>query len=108
MCGDIVSFKDFKDLGGKLQQLKKWKSSKEQEKKQDSSIFRTVTIIEKHNIPKSFVLNSDQTPSKHLTLSRTKTAPKNSTRVGLAGSNNKRSITLILIVTFGGNNYHSR
>ena len=46
--------------------------------------FRIVKIIEKHNIPKSLVLNSDQTPSKYVTFGRTTMAPKNSTRVGLA------------------------
>ena len=46
--------------------------------------FRIVNIIEKHNIPKSLVLNSDQTSSKYVTFGRTTIAPKNSTCVGLA------------------------
>ena len=45
--------------------------------------FRIVNIIEKHNIPKSLVLNSDQIPSKYVTVGRTTMAPKNSTCVGL-------------------------
>ena len=61
--------------------------------------FRIVNIIEKHNIAKSLVLNSDQTPSKYVTVGLTTMAPKNSTRVGLAGSTDKRSITLTLTVT---------
>ena len=61
--------------------------------------FRIVNIIEKHNIPKSFVLNSDQTPSKYVTVGRTAMASKNSTRIGLA---DKRSITLTLAVTLDG------
>ena len=60
---------------------------------------RIVNIIEKHNIPKSLVLNSDKIPSKYVTVGRTTMAPKNSTRVGLAGSTDKRSITLTLTVT---------
>ena len=63
--------------------------------------FRIVNI-EKHNIPKSLVLNSDQTPSKYVTVGRTTMAPKNSTRVGLAGNTDKRSITLTLTVTLDG------
>ena len=64
--------------------------------------FRIVNIIEKRNIPKSFVLNSDQTSSKYVTVGRTTMAPKNSTRVGLAGSTDKRSITLTLTVPLDG------
>ena len=64
--------------------------------------FRVVNIQEKHNIPKSIVLNKDQTPSKYVTFGRTQLAPKNSTRVGLAGSADKPSITLALTVTLHG------
>ena len=64
--------------------------------------FQIVNITEKHNIPKSLVLNSDQTPSKYVTVGRTTMAPKNSTRVGLAGSTDKRSITLTLTVALNG------
>ena len=64
--------------------------------------FRIANIIEKHNIPKSLVLNSDQTPSKYVTVGRTTMAPKNSTRIGLAGSTDKCSFTLTLTVTLDG------
>ena len=64
--------------------------------------FRIVNIIEKHNIPKSLVLNSNQTPSKYVTVGRTTIAPKNSARVGLAGSTEKRNNTLTLTVTPDG------
>ena len=37
-CGDVASLKDL-DFEGKLQQMEKWKSPNEQEKKQDSSII---------------------------------------------------------------------
>ena len=64
--------------------------------------FRIVNIIEKHSVTKSLVLNSDQTPSEYVTVGRTTMAPKNSTRVGLTGSTNKRRITLTLAVTLDG------
>ena len=64
--------------------------------------FRIINITEKHNILKSLVLNSDKTPSKFVTVGRTTMAPKNSTHVGLAGSTDKRSITLTLTVTLDG------
>ena len=63
--------------------------------------FRIVNIIEKHNIPKFHLLNSDQTPSKYVTNSST-TMAKNATHVGLAVSANKRSITFTLTVTLDG------
>ena len=64
--------------------------------------YRIATIAEKYNIPPSLILNSDQTPSKYVTVGRTTMAPKNSNRVGLAGSDDKRSITLTLTVTLDG------
>ena len=64
--------------------------------------FRIVNILEKHNIPKSLVLNSDQTSSKYATFGRTTMAPKSSTRVGLAWSTYKRRITMNLTVTLDG------
>ena len=64
--------------------------------------FRIVNIIEKHNIAKFLVLNSDQTPSKYVTVCRTIIAPKNSARVGLAGSTDKCNITVTLTVTLDG------
>ena len=39
--------------------------------------FRIVNIIEKHNISKSLVLNSDQIPSKYVTVGRTTMTSKN-------------------------------
>ena len=62
--------------------------------------FRIVNITEKHDIPKSIVLNSDQTSSKYASVGRATMTPKNSTRVGLAGSTKKSSITLTLTLTF--------
>ena len=64
--------------------------------------FLIVAIIEKHNIPKSLVFYRDQTPSKYVTAGRTTMTPKNSTRVGLAGSTDDCSIALTLTVTLDG------
>ena len=44
--------------------------------------FRTDGIIEKHNIPKSLVRNSYQTPSKYVTVGRTTMAPSKFVTVG--------------------------
>ena len=48
------------------------------------------------------MINNDQKPSKYVTTGRTTMAPKNSTRIGLAGSTDKRKITSILTVTLDG------
>ena len=64
--------------------------------------FRIVNIIEKHNIPKSLELNSDHTSSKCVTVDRTTMAAKGSTRVCLAGSTDKCTITLTLKGTLDG------
>ena len=67
--------------------------------------FQIVKIMEKHRIPKSFVLNTDQTPSKYVTVGRTTIAPKKSTRVRFSGSTDKHSVSLIsltLTVTLDG------
>ena len=48
------------------------------------------------------MLNRDQTPSKYVTVGRTAMVAKNLTRVGLAGSTDKRNITMTLTVTLDG------
>ena len=97
--GDVVSSKDL-DFGSELQQPEKWKTLKEKAELQHH--FRIVNSIEKHNIPKVLVLNSDQVSSKYVTVGCTIMTPKTSTRVGLAESTDKRSITLTLTVTLDG------
>ena len=64
--------------------------------------FEIVNGIDKNDIPKSLVINNDQKPSKYVTAVRTTVAPKNSTRVGLAGRTDKCNITSILTVTLDG------
>ena len=88
------------DFGSELQQPEKWKTLKEKAELQHH--FRIVNSIEKHNIPKVLVLNSDQVSSKYVTVGCTIMTPKTSTRVGLAESTDKCSITLTLTVTLDG------
>ena len=57
--------------------------------------YRIVSLAEKFNIPPAaLILNSDQTPSKYITVGRTTMAPTGSKRVAKAGSDGKRCITL--------------
>ena len=65
--------------------------------------YRIVSLAEKFNIPPPLILNSDQTPSKYITVCRTAMTPTGSKRVAKAGSDDKRCITLTLTVTFEGN-----
>ena len=48
------------------------------------------------------MFNSDQAPSKYVTVGRTTMAPKYSTRVGFAGTTDNHNITLTLTVTLDG------
>ena len=56
-------------------------------------------IRDEYNIPDSLVLNSDQTPSKYVTVVRTTMAPKN---VAVAGLNDRRAITATLTISLDG------
>ena len=64
--------------------------------------YRIVSLVEKYNIPPELILNSDQTPSKYVTVGRTTMAPSGSKRVAKAGNDDKRAITLTLTVTKSG------
>ena len=64
--------------------------------------YRIVSLVEKYNIPTELILNSDQTPSKYVTVGRTTMAPSGSKRVAKAGNDDKRTITLTLTVTMSG------
>ena len=64
--------------------------------------YRITTIVEKYKIPPSLVLNSDQTPSKYVQVGRFTMAPQGAKKVGIAGSADKRMITLTLTVTQDG------
>ena len=60
------------------------------------------SIVEKHKIPESLVINSDQTLSKHVQVRRFTMAPKGAKKVGMAGIVGKRNITRTLSVTMDG------
>ena len=64
--------------------------------------YRIVSLVEKYNIPTELILNSDETPSKYVTVGRTTMAPSGSKRVAKAGNDDKRTITLTLTVTMSG------
>ena len=76
----------------------------EDAKKEAGLLFHheIASVVEKYNIPLEFVINSDQTPSKYVTAGRTTMAAKNASTVPLAGSNDKRAITLTLSVVLDG------
>ena len=64
--------------------------------------YKIVTHREEYNIPDSLILNSDQTPSKYVTVVRTTMAPKNVKHVAVAGLNDRRAITLTLTISLDG------
>ena len=58
-------------------------------------------IVATYKIPYALIFNIDQTPSKFITTSKVTMAEKGSKHV-VAGSNDKRAITLTLIETLSG------
>ena len=53
--------------------------------------------VEKHSIPHSLILNTDQTPSKYVPSARYTLAQKNSKEVPVAGGADKRTITATFV-----------
>ena len=66
--------------------------------------YKIVTFRDEieYNIPDSLILNSDQTPSKYVTVARTTMAPKNVKHVAIAGLGDRRAITLTLTISLYG------
>ena len=60
------------------------------------------SIAEKHNIPESLVINSDQTTSKHVQVGHFTMAPQSAKKVNVARIVDKRMLTLTLTVTMDG------
>ena len=60
------------------------------------------SLIERHNIPDELVINFDQTPCKMVPVGRLTMAKRNSERVVIAGSVDKRSFTGTFAVTLAG------
>ena len=59
-----------------------------------------VTMIEKHNIPGSMIINIDQTPLKYVPTSNFTLAEKGATSVTMEGRSDKRCITGTFSITF--------
>ena len=65
-------------------------------------LYEIVNRVEKHEIPKSLIINLDQTPVKLVQCGNNTLAKKNSSKVTIAGSADKRSITATFAVTLAG------
>ena len=61
-----------------------------------------VSTIENKKIPKSLVINLDQTPTKYVPGCRKTLAPKGAKSVSIAGSTDKRTITSTFSITMDG------
>ena len=66
-------------------------------------MHRIVQKVEQHSIPPSMLINIDQTPLKMVPVSRTTKDARNSTRVPIAGSGDKRTITGTFSQSLDGN-----
>ena len=65
-------------------------------------LYEIASKVENHNIPKSLIINLDQTPSKLVQCGNNTLAKKNSSSVTIAGSADKRSITATFSITLAG------
>ena len=77
--------------------------SEEVRKEVEMTYFHSiVTTIENKKIPKSLVINLDQTPSKYVPGCNKTLAPKGVKNVSIAGSTDKRTITATFSITMDG------
>ena len=65
-------------------------------------LHSTVSIMENNKIPKSMVINLDQTPSKYVPGCKKTLAPKRIKSFSVAGSTDKRTITATFSITTDG------
>ena len=65
-------------------------------------LHTTISSIEKYQIPKSMVLNLDQTPLKCALCSRHTLETKNAKHVAIAGTSYKKAITGTFAITLEG------
>ena len=65
-------------------------------------IHDIVKLIETHKIPKSMVLNSDQTPVKYVPCGKTTLAKQNTSSVPVSGVSDKRMITATFTIALDG------
>ena len=73
--------------------------------KKQAELFYLHTIFsttEKYQIPKSMVLNLDQTPLKYAPCSRHTLERKNAKHVAIAGTPYKKAITVTFVITLEG------
>ena len=61
------------------------------------------TMVERHNIPHSMILNIDQTPLKYVSVGNFTLAEKGEKCVTLEGSNDKRCMTATFGISFSNN-----
>ena len=61
-----------------------------------------VSVVEKHSIPSSLVINLDQTPSKYVQISHHTMARKGVSAVEIVGSGDKRSIRTTFGISLDG------
>ena len=64
--------------------------------------YGNISIVQKHKIPESLGINSDQKSSKYVPVGRFTMAPKGAKKVSVAGIADNRNITLTLTVTMDG------
>ena len=77
--------------------------SEEVRKEVETTYFNSiVSTIENKKIPKSLVINLDQTPSKYVPGCNKTLAPKDAKSVSIAGSTDKRTITATFSITMDG------
>ena len=65
-------------------------------------LHNIVSAVEKYQIPRSLMMNLDQTPLKYVPAMNHTMAKRNPTSVAIAGSTDKRSITGTFTVTLDG------
>ena len=65
-------------------------------------LYEIVSVVEKHSIPSSLVVNLDQTPVKYVQASRHTMAKKGTSTVEIVGSGDKRSITVTFVISLDG------
>ena len=66
-------------------------------------LYKIVSMVEKYQIPKSMILNLDQTPLKFAPCSRHTLEKRNEKHVAISGTSYKQAITGIFVITLDGN-----
>ena len=64
--------------------------------------FLHAALVKEHNVPDVLILNADQTPSKYAPTGNITMELNDSNHVAIAGSDDKRQITLTLVESQSG------